>query len=443
MDTVNQALIQLRNLGVNSNIFGWESLLANLPPSDYALSKLGTKGFVILREVYNDPFVFGAIQSRKSGTLLSDWNIRGDASRLRWFFKLPISKLINEVLDAIFFGFQVFEINWSMDYIPEEVIRRDPMYFRLKDGQLILEGKNIEIPKQKFIAVKFGESLYEIYGTSVLSKIYYYWLFLKGATKMWVRYVEKFGIPFIEIKAPGDVEQYQLIVDQILNSASNGIVAHTPNIDLNFIDLQARDGVVFVSLIEHCKNAINQAILGHDRATQATPGRLGNETLATQVRADLIEQDKRFVENFFDTLISYFWELHYDDEQAYFYFVPVEDLQIERAKRDQILAQIGVPFSPDYWKRVYNLGDEDVKFESSIPKQVKIADTIIDEAIKKDYLNLNEKIEKVEEKLKSVDNYEEAFKELLEMFSDVTDEELLQKMNRLFYWAYFNGFLNR
>lgn len=358
------------------------SVISSLPPVDLLLYRLGANGFEVLREIYNDPFVYGAINSRKSGTLLSDWNIRGEGADevLTWFTKLDIYSLIDKVLDAVFFGFQVFEINWSDDYKPVSVIQCNPTQFRLKQNELIFIGRGREetFPKQKFIYIALGQNYHEIYGTAVLSKIYYYWLFFKETTKMWVRFVEKFAIPFTEVEVSATDEEKVKIADSVSKAVSNAILVHDPTMEVRFVDVGQRDNSVFVNFIEHCKNAISQAILGHERGAQSIPGKLGNETIASEVRADLIASDKRLVENFFDTLIKNYWELHHDTEPPSFYFLPQEDLQMERAQRDQILSQIGVPFSPSYWKRQYNLADTDVMFKSNEESESASASKVLE-----------------------------------------------------------------
>ncbi|MGB9772332.1 MAG: phage portal protein family protein [Candidatus Kapaibacteriota bacterium] len=420
----------------------WASYFSTLPPIDKALARIGASGFSVLRQIYYDPFVYGAIQSRKSGVLMSDWAVRGEGSEevISWLSRLDVSKLIEEVLDSIYFGFQVFEVNWSEDLVPVEVKQCYPELFRIVDGQLVYVGSGREqvFPKQKFISVTFGENLYEIYGSALLSKVYYYWLFLKESTKMWVKYVEKFGIPIADVKMVGNEDEQRKIAQIIREAVGNAVVVHDPNVELSYVDVNEKDGAIFTNLIEHCKNAISVAILGHERGMQSTSGKLGNEKMAMEVRSDLVRQDKRVVERFFDTLIKYYWEFRSDSEQPYFYFVENEDLQLDRAKRDQILAQIGVVFSPEYWKRQYGLGDEDVLFEAEVPAIVRKSDEAIREAVNKDPVGFNEWLGRVEKYLNGKD-FELARDGLLDLYGELSEGEYLKRMEKLLVWAYMQG----
>lgn len=441
MKNIDTSILELQNLASNPI---WVEMFSMLPPIDSALQKIGANGFSVLRQVYNDPFVFGAINSRKSGVLLSDWNIRGDGSEevLAWLTKLDVLGLIEKVLDVIYFGFQVFEINWNENYEPVEVKQCYPELFRLKDNELLYigDGREKSFPKQKFIWLAFGQNLYEIYGSALLSKVYYYWLFLKEATKHWVRYVEKFGIPVTDVKMIGSEEEQQRVARALREAVANSIIVHDPNFEVSYLDVTQKDGAIFTNLIEHCKNAISVAILGHERGMQSTSGKLGNEQLAISVREDLIRQDKRLVEKFFDTLIKYYWEFHHDTEQPYFYFVEDEDLQMDRAKRDQILAQIGVVFSPDYWKKQYNLGDEDVMFEQDIPSSVKRSDELIETAIKSDPVGFNTWAKQAMKYLSQTGDYKSALNGLQQLFGNLTEREVLDRMEKLMVLAFSEGF---
>lgn len=435
-------LYELQNVATGGFGEYWKQIFQNLPPVDLELYKRGNRGFYILREVYNDPHIFGAISSRKSGTLMADWNVRGDHADavLSWLSKLDVPKIIEGVLDTVFFGFQVFEINWDNNYMPIEVIQRFPGDFRIVEGKLVFIGRGSEevYPDEKFIYMAFGQNLYEIYGSALLSKVYYYWQFLRATTKLWVKFVEKYGIPLTNVTANVADEEQQEIAQKIWEAISGSVIVHSENLNIDFFDPGQKDGSVFINLIDHCKLAINQVILGHERGTMATPGQLGNEKLAINVRDDLIRADRRFVESFFDKLIGYWFKFqNLQGEQPYFYFVPEEDLQMERARRDQILSQIGVSFTPEYWKKHYNLEPEDTTFSNPLPSKVTLADKIIEQAIKEDPAGLGKQTKKLYELLENKKSLQSI--NFADLYNSLTDDEFIEKMEKLLTWAYLRG----
>ena len=88
--------------------------LANiLPDPDIVLRKQG-KDMRIYKELLCDPHVFACTQSRKAGVLSLDWDInRGldkdeNAQAIEDLLKkLDIHKLINDILEATLYGFQL------------------------------------------------------------------------------------------------------------------------------------------------------------------------------------------------------------------------------------------------------------------------------------------------------------------------------------------------
>ena len=88
-----------------------------LPDPDPVLRKQG-KDMKIYRELLCDPHVFACAQSRKAGVLSLEWEInRGankdqNAQKIEDLLKsLDIYQLINDILDASFFGFQPIHLH--------------------------------------------------------------------------------------------------------------------------------------------------------------------------------------------------------------------------------------------------------------------------------------------------------------------------------------------
>jgi hypothetical protein len=92
----------------------------------------------------------------------------------------------------------------------------------------------------------------------------------------------------------------------------------------------------------------------------AVPGKLGNEDAAMRVRDDVVMADKRLVEKTFNELISKVNLVNFGEDGGT-KFILYEEQEVDKtiAERDQILKNMGVQFTKDYYKKVYYLDETD------------------------------------------------------------------------------------
>jgi phage gp29-like protein len=455
---VDKLIVQMQNVADAGDRLA--QYLALLPPTEKYLASIGVRGFEVLYRIANEPFVAGCISARKSPVLSRDWEIQGNhADEIQqWLSRLNLNQLFSQILDTIFFGFQVFEINWNENFEPVEIIQRPPENFRIKQGQLVYVGGGGEqvFPEEKFLVCKFGDTLREQYGQALLTKIFWYWEFLRMAIKVWVKYVEKFGIPVADVSTTMPREEMQNLGLDLSAMVSEGIVVHDPNTTIQYIVSNAGQIDSIEKLIEECKKAIAVAILGHERAVTTTEGKLGNEWGAIQTREDITNADCRFIEAQMETLIGYWMRFHYPAEtnRPFFVFREPSALNLDRAKRDQILAQIGVPFSPEYWKKNYDLADEDVLFEktefsklrknqlSAVFKQQRLLDAFFDLGNETLPPITKQAIEKIKSWLNGKTSLEDALQNVQELLPELPTKQFLDTFQNLVDLAMFVGFAN-
>jgi len=88
---------------------------------------------------------------------------------------------------------------------------------------------------------------------------------------------------------------------------------------------------------------ISTAILGHSAGATATPGRLGGDDLALQVRADIVDNDAAMVADTMNTLIRYIHELNpsLGEKRPEFILYDPKDIDKVRAERDSMLLNTG------------------------------------------------------------------------------------------------------
>src|SRR5690606_32501200 len=97
-----------------------ESIYKALPDPDKILEE-NNYDFEIYRDLLTDPHLMATVQQRKMQVQQMGWELICDentdnAVKNKTFTmlrKLPISKIISDVLDAVFFGYSVGEIEYK------------------------------------------------------------------------------------------------------------------------------------------------------------------------------------------------------------------------------------------------------------------------------------------------------------------------------------------
>jgi phage gp29-like protein len=381
---------------VNSyNDYYYNQFIKWLPNPDVVLSK-ANKTIAVYKELLADPFIHGCMESRKAGVLSLEWDIdKGKTKSKQARFlttvlnNLNIYKIINNVLDAVGYGYSVHEIIWQNVngyWIPVDVRQKPAEWFQFSpDNELLFRSKNNyygeTVPKNKFLVATNNGSYANPYGVSILSKCFWPATFKKGGLKFWVTYTEKFGNPWIIAKVPLVFSQNQIdeVVDIFNNMIQDGVAVVKENVDVN-INGQSNTAsiLIFERLIQYCKDDISMAFLGHTKAGQSVPGELGNKTQQLDVRSDIIMSDKRIVEEFFNELIKIVFSLNFDSSTEIPRFVLYEEnneIDLDLANRDKTLKELGLSFTKDYIKRAYYLNDEDFDI-NEIPVSLPVVNNL-------------------------------------------------------------------
>lgn len=469
-----------RNLaeGDYSNFLRW------LPNPDYILQKTG-KTIKVYRELLADPFVAGCLTSRKAGVLSLEWDIDREQSKTKQaqfiktiFNNLQIYKIINAVLDAIAYGYSVFEIIWERlnEYLIPVDLRQKPAEWFLftSEGELLFKTKkqlNGEpVPFGKFLVATNEGSYANPYGKSVLSRCFWPTMFKKGGLKFWVTFTEKFGNPWTLIKVPVNFTQSQIdeVVEAFDKMIQDGIAVYKENIDTQLIFPNTSSIEVFEKMIQYCKDDISMAFLGHTKAGQSVPGELGNRVNQIEVRSDIILADKRLVEEFFNNLIKLIFKFNFESSIELPTFILYEEQdEIDRnlAERDRILNDLGVTFTRDYIKRAYFLNDSDFEIKqentnipslTSLIKQTDInqtttfakkpdgqdaIDLILSKLVKK-YDSINKNFFKpILNYLNQNGSLENALTNLAELLPELNIDELYNLLVKIQFAAYLLGSL--
>lgn len=354
-----------------SGFNGW------LPNPDPVLRKMGRQ-ISVYRELMRDPLVGSLVRRRKAAVARLDWKLSGDevADNVfelveSWLVSMDVYRLIKDVLNAPMFGYQPLELIWQQgsQWLPSEIIAKPQEWFGFdSDGLLVYTQNGINqepLPPYKFVCPTHEADYLNPYGLGDLGLVFWLVTFKRGGLKFWVQFTEKYGAPWLIGKEPrsntqADTDKLLDALEALIGNAV-GTIPNDSSVEIHEASGKASSVEAYDKLIRYCGSEINIALLGQDQTT-AQETNHASATAGLEVADDIRDSDKRIVESTFNQLIAWVVELNFGDVACptFELFENEESGTQERAQRDKTLADSGVKFTAQYWKRTYGLEDGDI-----------------------------------------------------------------------------------
>lgn len=315
---------------------GYVDSLPLLPSTDTILQAKGGGDYRVYREVLRDDQVKTCLQQRKLALVSKEWMVEpGDSSRRakkaadrleRTLDELPWDNITAKMLSGVFYGHAEAEILWARDGAEVTIeaikVRNQRRFGFAPDGSLRLlttaKPQGEAVPPAKFWAYSCGdEHDDDPYGIGLAHWLYWPVFFKRNGVKFWLVFLEKFGMPTAIGKYPASAsedERNRLLLALGAIMSDSGIrIPETMQIEL----LEAaRSGTAdYTALYDRMDAAIAKVVLGHTGSTDATPGRLGGESNASEVRDDLIAADADLICSSFNCTVAR-WLTHFNDPLA-------------------------------------------------------------------------------------------------------------------------------
>lgn len=367
-----------------SRSFDWMGIMGLLPDPDPVLAKLG-QDITVYRQLLSDAHVWSCAQSRKSGTLSCEWEIRESATGgvrtnrkahqliEEMMGRLDVYQIITDMLDAPFYGMSPIEVIWTSgnNWLPDRVVGKPPEWFafdadnrpRFLSLDNMIDGE--ELPPMKFLFTKHHATYQNPYGERVLSRCFWPVTFKRGGFKFWAIFTEKYGMPWIIGKVPRQANDTErgLLLTRLVNMVQDAaaVINNDESVEITEAAGKTASAGIYEQLISVSNREISKAILGQTLTTELDQGGSFAATKEhMEVRADLVEQDKRMVSAAFNRLFSWVTELNFAGAAPpEFAFYEEEDIQKDRSERDTQLSSQRVRFTPKYYQRTYNLEEDD------------------------------------------------------------------------------------
>lgn len=359
-----------------------------LPNPDPILKAQG-KDIRIYRELRTDPLVGGCIRRRKAAVKALERGVdRGNASEQVFSFirdmltDMDMSRIIGEMTDAVLYGYQPCEVMWQRSgtsWHVGDIVGKPADWFQFDtDNRLRFRSRDSGfegevIPDYKFLVPRQDATYDNPYGFPDLSMCFWPVTFKKGGMKFWVRFAEKYGSPWVIGKHPRGTPQGE--IDNLLDSLESMIedaVAAIPDdssVDIKEAAGKADSSEIYQNLIAVSRGEIAIALLGQNQTTEATANKASAQA-GLEVTDDIRDGDADIVEGAINQLIRWVVDLNFGSNVIAPVYKLWEQESVDKiqAERDERLSSAGVVFTPQYWKREYQLQDGDI---DETPKETR------------------------------------------------------------------------
>lgn len=372
----------LNELATHQNATGFTSFLNILPDPDPVLKKQG-KSLSVYKELTSDDHLFSVMGTRIAGVRSKEWAIDRGGSKTRQakiiedLFNNTIKPfdLMGSIMDAPFYGYSVMEVVWEQRdglFLPARIVSKPKEWFAFTpNGELLLKTRSNRtgesVPAYKFLVARSRASYENPYGEKILSRCFWPVAFKKGGIKFWVTFAEKYGMPLMIGKKPRSAkkEETEALADQLENMIQDavGVIPDDSSVEIVEASGKASSADVYERLANFMNASISKAVLGQTLTTEV--GKTGSYAASQtheQVRGDLITEDTHLVEDTFNTLIGWIWELNFGSgNKPVFSLYEEEDVDKALAERDQILTNAGVKFTKSYFMKAYGFEEGDIE----------------------------------------------------------------------------------
>ncbi|ADD68981.1 protein of unknown function DUF935 [Denitrovibrio acetiphilus DSM 12809] len=293
----------------------------------------------IFEEMLQDAHIYAKLEQLKDRVFGMQWDVRpagfDELSReVSVFVKecltgLGVKQLLQDMMMAVEYGFSVVEIVWAEKdgkWLPSKALGRRPNRFAFaSDGTLSLVDGAVSIPLEeelKFIVHRNSPKNENPYGTPVLSKCYWPWMFKKAGFRYWLTVAEKYGVPtvlalFDSIDDAESRTRAKELAENLYNIQSDAAVA-LANVDSVQVLETKGTSADFSELVNICNTEISKAITGEiltsDTSTNGSYSLAQQHLETLQVKSDKVA--KALAERVTKTLIRWIVDLNFGNVSA-------------------------------------------------------------------------------------------------------------------------------
>jgi hypothetical protein len=358
--------------------------------ADKILDKLG-RGREYLKAVEYDAEVSNCYTTRRDFVTSTPLNYVSDDENTQDFINAQLNQRSHEIMTALYscvgYGYVVVAINYKNNddgTIGINEIRAMPLeYFRVSQTGVwsgLIDGVYRELDKWRFTVLVRNQTFENMKGEALFSRVFWSVEFKRNGQNFWAQFLERFCSPIILGKSPADyaqdetgkqINRVQELANTLAASVRNRVISVNDDQDVTTLEASG-NGESFHLFDSTLKDEIQKLILGSGAVTQTennnrASGRTGESTLEQKINSDLrlmLLGVQDIANKLIDINNLYGKKLKGKITVA---IESAEDIKADVAARDKVLTECGVKFTPDYFKRIYNLKDTDIDIATPEP----------------------------------------------------------------------------
>lgn len=325
------------------------SILDNLPMCNEWLSREE------LDRISRDATVISSLGSRKAATLKKEIIFTSDNEEMaNSLYGVFHPGTLRKVLDAPFQGAAIFEINWSVQdsvLIPK-LIERDYTQFMIKNETLYFApyGSLEEIPEHKAVYALYEDKYHRPMGTPLAESLFWYVKFKNASLQFWVKFLEKYGVPWAIGKTDGDKD---MMADEIYSMLSGDAAVIDPEETIEIITADKSGD--FDKITSYLDDQIREAVLGGNLTGNVKGGSYAAAETHNDIREDIAMADENMTIALIEKVIEAFIAINNLSITIEVTLKDKDDPNLSLAERDERITKMGYRPTQEYIEKTYNI----------------------------------------------------------------------------------------
>lgn len=346
-----------------------------LMPQDPVLRSRGGD-YERYEELLRDDQVASTFQQRRLAVISSEWEVvAGDDRResrkaADWLREtlhtIGWDNITDKMLFGVFYGFAVAECLWRPEgdgvVLSQIKVRKQRRFAFDRQGGIRLLGsassRSQPLPPRKFWHFATGaEHDDDPYGLGLAHRLYWPVTFKRNAIKLWLVYLDKFGMPTAKGSYPPNAteeEKRRLLAALRAIQTDSGIVV-PEGMDIELIEASRGGQVSYEGFVDRMNAAITKVVLSQTMTTEAMGGQYKAD-IHSQVRNEVVKADADLIcASFNQTVVRWLTAWNFPTAKPPQVWRRVSDAPDLKplAERDRLLYEMGFQPTLEYIHATY------------------------------------------------------------------------------------------
>jgi phage gp29-like protein len=195
--------------------------------------------------------------------------------------------------------------------------------------------------------------------TSLLRTCTFLFLFKNYDIKWWIQFAEILLGYRVGKYDAAQTDQKEILEKALAGLATDSAAVISKDAEIEFVEMaqKAASHKTYTDIKDWCNEEMSEVVLGHTGTTSGTPGKLGQEDMAKEVKQELVEADAAVMdETISDQIIRNYIEINFGQQEEYPYYQtdlsPALNLS-EEADLDIKIQEMGGDIPAEYVKEKY------------------------------------------------------------------------------------------